>query len=350
MINKNYCMSSYMALRYIADDNYDFFEHTRHKIFKPIDDTQKILVDSADEIDEAISSQFEDLRKNYKKLGVMLSGGMDSAIVASYMPGCEAYTFRFLNGEFESDELKRAEHYAEIYNLKLNYVDINWDVIDKNLDEIMKLKGAPVHSIETQIYQAAIKAKDDGVDLMLIGDGADYIFGGMDKLLSRDWSFDEFYSRYVFLEPCEVLNENFIFDMHYLFERYRQPDNQINFLKFLDDIFALESFSSYSNAFNAAKLNYYDPYAKLKMRSKLDLNRIRRGESKYLIRALFAKKYPDIKIPNKNPMPRPVDYYFRDWSGPVRPEFKNNLDMQKFSGNQKWQLYCLERFLNKFEN
>ena len=55
-----------------------------------------------------------------KKKGIMLSGGMDSAIVASYMEGCDAYTFRFLDGKFKSDELKRAEYYAHYYGLKLH--------------------------------------------------------------------------------------------------------------------------------------------------------------------------------------------------------------------------------------
>ena len=49
-------------------------------------------------------------------------------------------------------------------------------------------------------------------------------------------------------------------------------------------------------------------------------------------------------------MPRPVDTYFADWSGPTRPEFKRNLDMSKFTGNQKWQMWCLERFLNEYES
>ena len=347
MINKNYCMSSYLALRYIADDNYDFFEHTRHKNFVPLSDAEKILAGSASEIDNAIAQQFENLRRNYNKLGVMLSGGMDSAIVASYMSGCDAYTFRFLNAEFQADELKRAEYYANFYNLNLHYVDINWDVIDSCLDEVMRVKGAPVHSIEPQIYLAATQAKHDGIDLMLIGEGSDYTFGGLDKLLSRDWSFDEFYNRYIFTNPEEVLKEPV--DMRYVFERYRQDGDKINFIKFLDDIFALESYGSYINAFSAAGLAYYAPYAKLKMRGELDLNRIRNGEPKYLIRELMAQKYPDIPVPDKNPMPRPVDYYFKNWRGPARSEFLDNLDINKFTDNQKWQLYCLERFLNKFE-
>ena len=58
------------------------------------------------------------------------------------------------------------------------------------------------------------------------------------------------------------------------------------------------------------------------------------------------EKYPDIPVPNKVPMPRPVDAYFKTWEGPSRPEFRRDIDMSKFNGNQKWQMYCLERFLD----
>jgi glycerol-3-phosphate cytidylyltransferase len=48
-------------------------------------------------------------------------------------------------------------------------------------------------------------------------------------------------------------------------------------------------------------------------------------------------------------MPRPVDAYFKDWQGPTRPEFRRDIDMTQLTGNQKWQLYCLEQFLNMYE-
>ena len=149
--------------------------------------------------------------------------------------------------------------------------------------------------------------------------------------------------RYTFTKPEEVLTEPV--DVYYLFERYRQEDD-IDFRAFMDDVFSIESSSSYMNAFAVAGMPYYDPYARLKMAEPLDLNRVRHGEPKYLIRELMKKKYPEIPVPDKIPMPRPVDEYFRNWDGPMRPEFRKDLDMSKFSGNQKWQMYCLEKFLD----
>lgn len=341
MVDKNFCMSSYLAFRYIERDDTDFAEGLHHKSVAHDHSEDKIGISTADDLDAAFKKIFSNLRG--KKLGLMLSGGMDSASLASYMRGSDAYTFRFLDGTIYADELKRAEYYAKTYGLNLHYVDINWQTFEACIDPILKRKCAPVHSIEPQLAAAAMQAKADGVELIVTGEGCDVTFGGMDKLLAQDWLFDDFVKRYTFTDPAAVLNEPV--DMSYVFERYRQGD-KIDFMRFIEDIYSTDVVSAYNNAFNTAQIDYFGGYTKFKLNEPLDLQRIRNGEPKYLIRELFTKKYPAIPVPNKTPMPRPVDIYFAEWKGPTRPEFKQNLDMEKFTGNQKWQLYCLERFLN----
>ncbi|MBO4777989.1 MAG: asparagine synthase [Bacteroidales bacterium] len=344
MIDTNFCMSSYLAFRYIIEKQYDFFEGLHHENYPSVPENEMKLVGTAREIDAAIEEQIAPLRK--KKCGILLSGGMDSAIVASYLPGIDAYTFRFLGGEYQKDELERAQYYAKQNNMRLHYVDIDWSVIDDCLDVIMQRKGAPVHSIEPQIYAAAKQAKNDGIELMFIGDGSDYVFGGMDGLLSKDWDYDAWIRRFIYLNPEEILRNPV--DVTYVFEKYKRAGGKVDFQKCMDDIATEESYGSYSNAFETAGLAYFDPYAIMKMSQPLDLKRVRNGESKYLIRELFSTKYPDIPVPNKLPMPRPVDIYFANWEGPKRKEFRSDLNMTSFSGNQKWLLYCLERFLNLY--
>ena len=343
MVDKAYCMSSYLAFRYIEDCDKDFYGNGHHRNIEPTKD--KILVETADDIDREIRRQLDKYRD--KKKGILLSGGMDSAIVASYLEGSDAYTFRFLDGTYQKDELERAKYYADYYGLNLHYVDITWNTVKQFLKPVIKAKHAPVHSIEPQILQAALQAKQDGIEIMFIGESSDLVFGGMDQLLSKDWEFDEFMKRYIFTNPEDVLID--AKSMQYLFERYRIDGNKIDFLKFMDDVFAIESSSSYMNAFEVADMKYYDPYMRLSMKNKIDLERIRSGEPKYLIRELMHSKYPEIEIPSKIPMPRPLDFYFRDWKGPSRPEFKKDLDINKFTGNQKWQMFCLEVFLNENE-
>jgi len=345
MSNKNFCMSSYLAFRYIEREGMDFYEGLHHENIPTPDEKSLTFVRTADDIDRELQKVFDGLKG--EKLGICLSGGMDSAILASYMRGCDAYTFRFLGGNFQKEELARAEYYAQYYGLNLHYVDINWQTVVTCLKPVMRHKNAPVHSIEPQLYQAALQAKGDGVTRLIVGESSDLLFGGMDGLLSQDWTLEDFKKRYTFLDPASVLAEPE--DMSYLYEQFRKDGDKIDFLSFMDYVFSTESSSSYFNAFATADIPYTDPYALLRMSEPLDLYRVRHGEPKYLIRELMHKKYPEIPVPNKVPMPRPVDAYFKDWAGPKRKEFKQNLDMSQFTGNQKWQMYCLEQFLDMYE-
>ena len=345
MVDKNYCMSSFLAFRYIEDESKDFFPGMHHHIKELPLIEDRIPVFNEDDIDCQLSEIFATQKTN--KLGILLSGGMDSAVLATYMPkGSRAYTFRFQEGKYEHEELLRAERFAKECELDLHYVDICWEDVEKSLSGLMWNKCAPVHSIEPQVYLAAVQAKRDGIEKMVIGDAADYVFYGMDGLLSRDWLFEDYIKRSVYIMPDDVLVNPA--DIRYLYERYREGE-KIDYIGFYDKCITEESYDSYANAFKTADLPYIDPYENFILGEKLDLKKTRNGESKYFIRALFKKRYPGIDVPEKHPMPRPVDYYFNDWRGPVRPEFKKSFAIESFTGNQKWLLYCLERFLDEFE-
>lgn len=345
MIDKDFCLSSFIAFRYIFKDDVDFYEGMNHENFKPLPENERIPVKTAEDIDLEIQKQFDELYQKYNQIGILLSGGMDSGILAAYLkPGSNAYTFSTELSEVYDLEKQRAEKYCDKFNLNQYYVDIDFEDYKKFTPIVMKNKCAPVHSIEPQIYKAALNAKENGDKLIIVGESADLIFGGMDQLISRDWDFDDFAKRYTFLEPELVLTHPV--DVSELYEIYRLPDDKIDFLKFMDEVFSIESSGSYLNAFNTADQKYYDPYAKLIMEDELDLNRVRNGQSKYLIRELYSMKYPEFEVPEKIPMPRPVDLIFKNWEGPKREEFKKDIPMDNLTGNQKWQLWCAELFLN----
>lgn len=349
MLNKKFCLSSYIAYRYICRDDMDFYEGMHHELYKAIPDNERIPVKTHDDIDGEIQKQFDELYKKYNKIGILLSGGVDSAILATYLkPGSNAYTFTTnLSNAFNMD-IERAKNYCELLNLNHQLINIDFDDYKKYTPIVMETKCAPVHSIEPQIYKASLIAKENGDELIIVGESSDLIFGGMDKLIGQEWTKEDFMKRYTFLEPELVLSDPDMSVME-LYDKYDLPEGKIDYLKFMDEVFAIESSSSYLNAFGTANMPYYDPYAILVMADKLDLNRVRNGEPKYLIRALFAKKYPGIPIPDKIPMPRPVDKIFENWEGPNRDEFRKDIPMNDLTGNQKWQLWCAEQFLNIYD-
>lgn len=347
MTDKDFCLSSYMAFRYIWKDGTDFFPGFRHSNYKPVPDNERIPVKTSEDIDREIQKQTDALYGEYGDIGILLSGGMDSANLAAYLrPGSHAYTFISDSGVFD-DDVRRAQEYCRLLGLQHHLVSVDFDDYKKYTPIVMAAKDAPVHSIEPQIYKAAVMAKKDGVRMMLVGESADLIFGGMDKLITPLWDFDGFAKRYTFLQPELVLSHPV--PQTELYEKYRIGKDGIDYMRFMDEVFSIESSGSYLNAFAAAKMPYYDPYAQLVMAESLDMDRVSNGEPKYLVRGLYAIKYPTMEIPFKIPMPRPVDTVFKDWEGPKREEFRKDIPMDSLTGNQKWQLWCAEQFLNLFD-
>lgn len=346
MNDKRFCLSSYIAYRYIYKDGIEFYDGMRHSNYKPVPASEQIKVKTAADINEQIKRQIDALYEKYGNIGILLSGGMDSANLATYLkPGSHAYTFTTTESEVFDKDVERAKNYCKILGLNHHLIDISLDDYRIFTPIVMQAKCAPVHSIEPQIFKAATMAKRDGVQMILVGESADLIFGGMDKLITTEWKYNDFVRRYTFLEPQLVLQDPDM-SVYDLYETYRKGLDDIDYMKFMDEVFAIESSSSYLNAFDVAGMPYYDPYARLVMADKLDMNRVRNGEPKYLVRELFAIRYPGLEIPFKIPMPRPVDAIFKNWSGPIRPEFKSDIPMEKLTGNQKWQLWCAQMFLN----
>lgn len=344
IINKDYCMSLYLAFRFIEDENLNFYDGLSHIIFKPNVNIKPTPCATANELDAAIQMA---VKANYKpgKTAIFLSGGMDSAIIASYMPeGTPAYTFKCI-ADGAVNETTRAKIYAKKNKLNCRIVEMYWEDFERLTPDICRYNQTPFHSIEIQLCKAIMQAKADGIEHIFIGESADLLYGGMHLLLAKDWEFEEFVKRYTFLDPARVLQTPVsVMDVY---ERYRLPNDKIDFLRFMDEIFSIESSSSYAHMFSMHSLSYTDPYTYTKLDGPLDLFRIRNGEPKYLIRELFSQRYPDLAIPDKITMPRATDQWLKDWTGPTRKEFKQGIT--GLTGDQKWQLYCLEVFLNEFD-
>ena len=84
----------------------------RKQIFKILFNPAKnIEVKTSKDIDCEIQKQFDELYAKYDNIGILLSGGMDSANLAAYLkPGSHAYTFNSVSGEFDAD-VERARNW-----------------------------------------------------------------------------------------------------------------------------------------------------------------------------------------------------------------------------------------------
>ena len=340
MIDKIFCMSSYLAFRYIASPNIGFTDTLIPDYpKKPVKEIHGVA--SADDIDLVIQKFLEEYYD--KNTGILLSGGMDSAIIAAYLPkGTKAYSIRFVAPN-AVDETIMASVYAEHYGLDFHVVEVTWEDYLKTGPGLMKRRKAPLHQIESAVYLAAKKARRDGVDKLLMGNGSDYLFGGLTGLLSKDWTFNGLAERYTIVDPRRALREPA--SVIPVYERFRTGENSIDFFRFLEDIHGIASIPSFENPLSLAGVKSLEPYEAMHLSVPLDIERVRRGESKYLIRELFQRKYPELPVPEKIPFKRPMDQWLENWKGPVRPEFIKGC-VSSMTGDQKWLVFCLEWFLD----
>jgi len=342
--DKSYCMSSFLMLRTIADQNKTFKHGIVPAFFRS--NHSRLSISTSAELEAILREQVQKATAS-GTAALALSGGIDSAILAKFMPkGSVAYTFQCrVPGVEVTDEVPQAALYAQACGLEHRVIEVYWEDLVEAAPVLMKKKGAPIHSIEVQIYKAACQAIADGFSTLIFGESADVNFGGHDGLLSKDWTVGAFIDRYSYVMHHHVLRQPQIIVQP--FAKY-ETCGKINTYEFIRNEYYAESMGSYQNACNTAGIHFSAPYAHATLCEQLDLKRIRSGDSKYLVREIFARLYPGMDAPKKIPMPRPMNEWLKDWCGPVRPEFYPHCT-NDMSGDQKWLVFALEMFLNMID-
>ena len=344
IVDKVYCSSSFLLLRAIYDPEKTLAEGIKPNLF--VENSDREVIYNSFELEAKLKEEVEKACKG-GKAALALSGGIDSAILAKFMPeGSVAYTFKcVVPGRQVTDETGAAADYAKECGLKHKVIEIYWEDFEKYSPALMKHKGAPIHSIEVQIYKAALQARKDGFDTLIFGESADVNYGGQDGLLSKDWTVPEYIERYGYILPYKALKESVVITAPFL--KYSH-DGYMDVHEFNRHVYYVESMGSYCNATELAGIKFSAPFSKTYLGIPLDLKRVRSGENKYIVREVFERLYPGYEIPVKTPMPRPMNEWLENWSGPVREEFWPHCT-DKMTGNQKWMVWSLERCLDLFE-
>ena len=343
-IFSDFCLSSFLVFRYVVERNISWLPGVEPR-YPALNHHEQQPVKSAAEVLDALENWVKEISTS-ENVGILLSGGIDSAILARFLPpNTKAYTIRFV-AEGAIDETDQAGLYSDICGLQHKTVEVTWCDHDTLMNPLMLHKRSPLHAIEVALYKAASIARQDGVKTLIVGNGADSTFGGMDKLLARDWTLEEFITRYTFVNPREVLINTVSMDNFFSRFSTAQGFDTAGFLKIVHGAGIIQSFE---NAIHAAGCQVLAPYERLTLGVPLDLGRIRGGESKYILREAFSQLYPALEVPEKIPFARPMDQWLASWNGHRRKEFREDIDISRFTGDQKWLMYCLERFMNLYE-
>jgi asparagine synthase (glutamine-hydrolysing) len=165
------------------------------KYWTPYIDENKNI--SADEALEQFKALFkESIRKRLRSdvaVGTSLSGGLDSSSIVAMcsQQASQNYTHKcFTVGfpGFDKSEEQYASLVAKQFGLNHHLVNIDESALLQDLDKIMWHQEEPVNSssvlAQYKVYQAA---KQNGVTVLLDGQGADEILAGYHKYYKWQW-------------------------------------------------------------------------------------------------------------------------------------------------------------------
>jgi len=131
------------------------------------------------EIEQALRASIAALKPGSPKVGLLLSGGVDSSILAALakqeLGACTAFTGRIAG--FQNEEMERARAVAAHVGIDIQVVDIEEDQFVQDLPYIVRrLELLPRHLNNLVLLQLIRRAGQE-VDILLQGDAADTLFG-----------------------------------------------------------------------------------------------------------------------------------------------------------------------------
>jgi asparagine synthase (glutamine-hydrolysing) len=144
----------------------------------PIKLTSRIsLPDLAERCRNALLDATRSLAQAHRRIGILLSGGIDSAAVAAALAhqGAEVVAYHFYTAHPAADESTYAQAICE--TLSLPFVTIHVDTDAHYLSDDWRFPHPYGHAAYRWMEQAAEQARRDGISLLVTGRGGDLAFG-----------------------------------------------------------------------------------------------------------------------------------------------------------------------------
>ena len=334
------CVGCFLRYRSFPHDITPFMQKKHFAIEKT-----PTKISNENDLDKYLNSFFKSI--DFNKTGIMLSGGIDSSLLASYMPkGSYAFTIAYPEMK-NKDEVDRAKFFAKTFGLKLVVVEVTFQDVLRFHDELVINKGQPLSSIEIGIYKMCLEAKKQNLDSLITGMGADGVFGGTFNLMSRDWTNKEFVERFTYIRP-EVVMKNAVDSMEFYEMYYGNP--YFDMFGFLDDVESEYTVSYFANPADLSGIKLYAPFESCVRNFELDRSEMLNGNEKKLLRLLF-KKHNGFEFSGiKKAFPRPIEYWENLYCDKLDDIFYSDSFARLNNSEQKWILFTTNRFIKLYKS
>ncbi len=163
--------------------------YTQNKMAHEINE---IILNLKNLLSDAVKDAIKDAIGNSKKVGVVFSAGIDSTIIVMLANKfCDVVTYTV--GMSESEDVIFAQKFKDLNLINTKIILITENDVKNEIEHIIKIlndNNIPVTKLNLStavpIYFASKKAKEDNVELLLSGQGADEIFGGYARYLGMN--------------------------------------------------------------------------------------------------------------------------------------------------------------------
>ena len=130
---------------------------------------------------KALIESMEKRTQDFKRIGIIFSGGIDSVLVAYLAAKMVPHVVCYTCGAKDSNDIAYARQIANKLDLKLRVAELDQDKVERLIPEVINtIEDSNMGQVEVAlpVYGAVKLAREDGIKVMLTGQGADEIFGG----------------------------------------------------------------------------------------------------------------------------------------------------------------------------
>ena len=274
-----------------------------------------------------------------KKVGICLSAGIDSGLVASIFRPSMAYTLVYHgnDGEFVNSELHlNGASHVPVLVTKVTYFNA--------AREAIRLLQEPIPPHSPLFYLMAQRAKRDGCDVLLTGLGAEGN-GEMSHFYAHR-KRAEFINRLfrMTVDPKSVLKNPSNID--WVFDSYC-TDGVIDVQRFLSEIGTGGATSTNEGAIDLAGVQAFSPFKSLRFSGKYKPYLIAKGMIKPHLSEAYNREY-GVAPPKKKALAAPYRKWMAGWRH-SREEFLTRLHGRvALPGKRRFLVWAIEQYLNKF--
>lgn len=188
----------------------------------PVQSTKIVYKTMASAVNAYQRALFMSMKKrtqDFKRVGIIFSGGIDSVIVAWLAKKMVPEVICYTAGIEGSTDIAFARNIAKKLKLKLRVNELTRNEVEQMIPEIINVienTNAGQVEVAVPVYAAIKLAHEDGIKVMFTGQGADELFGGY------SW-----YTKVVEKEGYQKLREHMTEDLLLLYKETLEREDKI---------------------------------------------------------------------------------------------------------------------------